>query len=73
MTTYFVTFGTGSIFHGQHAVFMAKDEEIVRRFMTKKVCAPWAGIYTEPPKDSRVLVAMEYGPIELLYAHWRHV
>ncbi len=73
LKTFYVTFGTGSIFHGQHAVFKAKDEDIVRRFMVKRVCAPWAGIYTESPKDSKVLEAMKDGPLELHYSDWRHV
>ncbi len=70
MMRFYVTFGDGHIFHGTHLVFDALDEEIVRVFMRKKVCCPWAFVYTTRPKGSRQLLKE---PTELLYQSWRHV
>lgn len=58
MKEFYVTFGMGSLLRGYHAVFQAKNEDIVRVFMKKKAQIPWSSIYTAAPKGSKPLQSL---------------
>ena len=70
MKKFFVTFGMGSLLRGYHAVFEARDEEIVRAFTNRKAKIPWASIYEQKPKGTKPLQSL---PEILCYASAEHI
>jgi hypothetical protein len=55
MKIFYVSFGLGSILRGYHAVFEAKDEDIVRAYCNKHFRSLWSNVYSSEPTHSKPL------------------
>jgi hypothetical protein len=69
LKTFYVTFGSGTLFANHHAVIQARDRDIVCAWLNKERYR-WSNISTTVPKYT---VPLEGKPFELYYQSAVHV
>lgn len=69
MTSYFVSFGLGTILRGYMQEFIAVNEDVVRAYCNRHFKGLWSSVYDSPPSGCKPLQR----PESLHYSEAGHV